>query len=443
MCTVISRAVVLISVTKISFSVYVNTAESIDTTYRSFTPSGEYGVPDSVTFTMYGTYTSGTNVSDPVKFTSKGGKSVTDGSFTTSGGVATIYAMPYRSADSKEYYYIKYKSKSGATNMTEASSSTDLIRLSMPSTPTGTCTLVAGSTNKTLSAPTTLPDKAAILGTIKHGSISFKVVDHNDTAKGLAGAKFEIYRLYEGDDSDNDDGRGDAKIDAEDDEYDDSADSGSSSVYTYSLSKAQPVLDGILTAILAKDPFALKARAAVSTSTYPTSTNNDWQKIGAGFTSASDGTVTINGLVPGQRYLIRQTAAPSGYSVTKNPVVILTRTSMGSTTNANINKVTDYNGAQNSTTSAVRQSGATMSWLQGTGTATSSKSGTSSTIAGSGTAAAAGSGAGDARGSATGDESKLWLHLIVMLIAFDALVADLLFISRRKKVYAPVRNRDR
>ncbi len=424
------------SVTKISFTTYVNTAEAIDSTYRSFAPSGEYGTPDTVTYVIYGTYTSGTNVSAPASFTNKSGKSVTDGTVTTDSGVATLYGIPYRNPDNREYYYMKYKSKSGAVNMTEASSSTDLIRISMPTTPTGTCTLVAGNTNKTLSTPSSLPDKAAVLATIAHGTISFKVVDHNDNSKGLAGAKFEIYRLYEGDDSTNDDGRGEAKIDAEEDQYDDDADSGSN-VYTYSLAKAQPVLDDIIRAIMAKDPFALRAYAAVSTSTYPQSTDNDWQKIGAGFTSSSDGTVTINGLVPGQRYLIRQTTAPSGYSVTKNPVVILTKKSMGSTTTANISKVTDYNGAQNSTTSAVKQSGATMAWLQGTGT-NSGKSGTSSTVTGSGTAAGSGSGVADARGSATGDESRLWLHLVIMLIAFDALVADLLFISRRKKVYAPV-----
>ncbi|MCR5179513.1 MAG: prealbumin-like fold domain-containing protein [Lachnospiraceae bacterium] len=427
------------SVTRISFGMYVNTAEAIDSSYRSFTMSGEYGTPDTVTFTLYGTYTSGTNVSNPVSLVNKNGKSVTDGTVTTDAGVVTAYAMPYRSADDKEYYYIKYRSKSGSSNMTEPSGSTDLIRLSMPSSSSGTCTLVAGSTNKTMSTPSGLPTTPGILGTIKHGTVAFKVVDHNDTAKGLAGAKFEVYRLYEGDDSTNDDGRGDVKLDADDDEYDDSADSSSSSVYTYKLGKAT-ILDDIAVAIMAKDPFALRAYAAVATSNYPQTTNNEWQRIAAGITSASDGTVTINGLVPGQRYLIRQTTAPSGYSATRNPVVILTKKDMGSTTTANISTVTDYNGAQNSSTSAVRQSGATMAWLQGTGTATSSKSGTSSTVVGSGTAANAASGAGDARGSATGDESRLWLHLIIMLIAFDALVADLLFISRRKKVYAPVRS---
>ncbi|MBR4529983.1 MAG: hypothetical protein IKO80_06875, partial [Lachnospiraceae bacterium] len=64
-----------------------------------------------------------------------------------------------------------------------------------------------------------------------------------------------------------------------------------------------------------------------------------------------------------------------------------------------------------------------------------SSNASSSKTSGSGTGSggSSGSSAGGGRGAATGDSNKLWLHLIIMLIAFDALAADLLYISRKKQ----------
>ena len=177
----------------------------------------------------------------------------------------------------------------------------------------------------------------------------------------------------------------------------------------------------------------MSVRAASSTLDWD---GNSWQLL-TEVSSDSNGKVEVSGLVPGQKYLVIETSPSSSLK----PVIFQTDSSLA------ISKAYDYNTSKSSTAKVITKDSSGYNWLatEDTASASSSASNSASTgstlkTTGSGTQSSGSSGAGNARGSATGDESNLWLHLIVMLLAFDGLVADLLYISRKKQL-VPVKNK--
>ena len=246
-------------------------------------------------------------------------------------------------------------------------------------------------------------DVAHIRAYLKQGDLKL-------TAK--SSKTFYLYRLYNGSD-DLDDGRESEKLAGETDDYDASSDSGK---YTTTVTDAGTEVyrffnDGL------GSPFVLKAQAAsASTIEYPADSSNTWQLI-ASKSPGNGSSYTFQNLISGQRYLIREGTSTSKNSSDKYYMV----------------KSVSSSGVKSLSSAA---SSASSSGSSGSSAATSrSNTGVSLVTTGSGTqnSGAAQAGAAGARGSATGDESNLWFHLIVMILAFDALVADLLYISRKKK----------
>ncbi|MCR5094055.1 MAG: prealbumin-like fold domain-containing protein [Lachnospiraceae bacterium] len=214
---------------------------------------------------------------------------------------------------------------------------------------------------------------------------------------------YYIYRLYSGSDKETNDKRSDAKMKGETKSF---SDDKSKFIKIAGLGDlffdALEYLDGL---------FTLKALAAEDAKTieYPNDSGTTWELIGSvkpGKGSTSD----LEGLIAGQAYLIREGDSESKSD--SDRYYLATATTSGKS----LATVAASNSSASTATTANKANTNT-----GTGTGSASGSGK-------------GSNAGGARGSATGDAGDLWLHLIIMLIAFDALAADLLYISRKKQV---------
>ncbi len=294
-------------------------------------------------------------------------------------------------------------------------------------------------------------DHTVIVGTIKHGKLTFNAVEvkrnSSSSSSGstsysfsnVSGAKFNIYRVEEGT------GREIYKLAGTSEDVTLDAKSTTQSYKDAEPEKYYYTVKANIGDMIDRIDSLFTLQAYAETTTYDWDSNT-WELLGSA--TSDSGVVTFTGLVPGQKYLVRETS-PSG---TFRPVIFNTSGSLSSNGGTlTISSAYDYNTDKTSPTKIIsKDNSGNYRWLTTVtiGNAGSSSSRSASTASsrastarsgattGSGTGANASSGAGNAgaRGSATGDDNNLWIHLVIMLIAFDALVADLLYISRKKKL---------
>ncbi len=239
---------------------------------------------------------------------------------------------------------------------------------------------------------------------VKNNKIRAKLKKGSVTIKAQSDKTFYLYRLYAGD-SDSDDKREAKKMKGDTATFS-STDkksyfvtaTSSSSGSSKSASLDKMLLQGL------KDLdslFVLKAKAADSASKISYA-GQTWQLIGSN-QPGNGSSHTFEGLIAGQNYLIREGSEDD--SEKKYYLASVTADKDLAITSSTASSGSSSSNASNSKTSG----------------------------SGTGSGGSSGSAAGGGRGAATGDSNKLWFHLIIMLIAFDALAADLLYISRKKQ----------
>ena len=358
-----------------------------------------------------------------------------DSNMSPKDGVAHMLGLPIGtvagSTKTPATYYVKLKTIPSGYDMI-VPDTTSVFQLSVDEK--GVTTVTKKSPTTTSNTSKMIADTLAsnrVLARVYRGKFKFTTVDRNSTSTKLSGAKYTVYRIKD-DNSAVGGGRSEYKMKGDKTGY---STSGESSATKYdSLSIVAKLMNRLNTF---GDNLVLKAMA--STASYA---SNSWESVTA-VTSDSSGLVTFTGLVPGQNYLIMNSSAASGYTATDKPIIIKT-SKKSSVTDPDdalmVTTILDFNGTSSSNTKAITISGSTVNWLETSSSAattassgaSTAKSGSSTTTGSSTQSSGSGAGAGG-RGAATGDDSRLWFHLIVMLIAFDALTADLLYITRKKK----------